>query len=488
LRFVSALSPDFVLLENVPDMVFWEGGQMLRRICGALEHRGYQVRAEVLDCWRYGVPQHRKRLFVLASKREVGAAVEESRQPTLRAAIGDLPPVGPAHRTYRVPYTRKAKTKLQVRLRNKRAKRVTDHITRDVRPDDTEAFKLLREGRRYSELPESLRRYRSDIFDDKYHILSWSELSRSITAHIAKDGYWYIHPGGHRMLSIREAARLQTFPDRFRFAGYPSDRLRQIGNAVPVEVARRLGRSMVTAMRSRTTDEGLPFRAAEFRRRLMAWHGRQKGSNYPWRRSRDPWLVLCAEMLLRRTRADAVEAIWPEFWRRFRTPMAIVRDPGGFRETLYPLGLRWRVENLVVLAQELVENWKGKVPTTRQDLLGLPGVGDYVADAVRAFTLRERAVLVDSNTARVAARVFGLPTAWSSLRNLNLRASVARLGGVRPPTPEVNLALIDLGRTVCVPGRPRCVECPVRDLCLYGRSVPGADDPRFLKSAVDVRG
>src|SRR6202012_665187 len=82
---------------------------------------------------------------------------------------------------------------------------------------------------------------RTDIFTDKYKRLAWDQVSRSITAHIAKDGYWYIHPDQARTLSIREAARVQTFPDHFRFAGQPSHRLRQIGNAVPPLLAEAIG-------------------------------------------------------------------------------------------------------------------------------------------------------------------------------------------------------------------------------------------------------
>ena len=119
---------------------------------------------------------------------------------------------------------------------------IHDHITRDVRPDDAEAFALLGEGQTYADLPERLQRYRSDIFTDKYKRLAWDEVSRSITAHIAKDGYWYIHPEQHRTLSIREAARVQTFPDWFRFAGQPTHRLSQIGNAVPPLLGEALGR------------------------------------------------------------------------------------------------------------------------------------------------------------------------------------------------------------------------------------------------------
>ena len=100
---------------------------------------------------------------------------------------------------------------------------------------------MMKEGQTYRDLPARLRRYRADIFDDKYFRLSWSGRSRSITAHLAKDGYWYIHPEQNRTLSVREAARIQTFPDRFRFAGSMTSRFTQIGNAVPPMLARAVG-------------------------------------------------------------------------------------------------------------------------------------------------------------------------------------------------------------------------------------------------------
>ena len=124
------------------------------------------------------------------------------------------------------------------------ADRVYDHITRPVREDDERAFELMDPKTRYSDLPADMRRYRDDIFDDKYKRLDENDLSRTITAHIAKDGYWYIHPRQNRTLTVREAARLQTFPDRFRFAGPPSAAFRQIGNAVPPLVGERLGRAL----------------------------------------------------------------------------------------------------------------------------------------------------------------------------------------------------------------------------------------------------
>ena len=125
---------------------------------------------------------------------------------------------------------------------------IQEHICRDVRPDDMQAFRILGEGQTYIDLPTHLQRYRDDVFTDKYKRLSWDELCRSITAHISKDGYWYIHPDQHRTLSIREAARVQSFPDDFRFAGTQTHRYRQIGNAVPVLLAEAIGCAVLEAL------------------------------------------------------------------------------------------------------------------------------------------------------------------------------------------------------------------------------------------------
>src|SRR6202012_1037750 len=95
--------------------------------------------------------------------------------------------------------------RMRVGMEGVLSSRVYDQITRPVREDDKAAFERMDTNTLYSELPESLRRYRSDIFDDKYKRLDENGLSRTITAHIAKDGSWYIHPRDPRTLTVREA-------------------------------------------------------------------------------------------------------------------------------------------------------------------------------------------------------------------------------------------------------------------------------------------
>lgn len=231
------LKPRAILMENVPDMGLGDDFAVIRYMVDELEANGYATQVKLADAWRYGVPQHRKRLLLLA--RNDGAGFrwpgELEGITTLKQAIGDLPSLEGGTGNRNLCYRKRNKpSAFLTRMRDGAPDGIVhDHMTRGVRSDDLEIFQLMTSKTLYSDLPKNLRRYSAETFTDKYKRLDWNELSRSITAHIAKDGYWYIHPSEHRTLTVREAARVQTFPDRFRFAGTRSDAFRQIGNAVP---------------------------------------------------------------------------------------------------------------------------------------------------------------------------------------------------------------------------------------------------------------
>ena len=328
---------------------------------------------------------------------------------------------------------------------------------------------MMAEGQTYRDLPERLRRYRADIFDDKYLRLSWSGRSRSITAHLAKDGYWYIHPEQDRTLSVREAARIQTFPDHFRFAGSMISRFTQIGNAVPPMLARAVGESVHDALDGHAEESVRQLNPARFRSALIRWHHRNVRA-YPWRRQSDPWLILMAESCLHRTRADQVASVFDRLAKLAPTAADLLRNRSRFRMASKSLGLSWRVESLIETAQALVDRHGGIPPNDWSPLRALPGVGDYVAAAVMCFAYGKHTVLLDTNTLRIARRLVG----DSNLASWEARVELYRRSGRTGPDAAWNYALLDLGGTVCTARHQECAVCPVSRMCEAGQRKTGA--------------
>ena len=471
---VDRLNPKAMLFENVPNFAQAQGGTLLIALVDELERRGYKVQVQVLEAWRYRVPQHRSRLFVIGIAG--GGSFEWpkpiGRRPTVGQAIGDLPVVQADVRDevqlYEGSPTSVLARLLRKGLRGSEALLIRDHVTRSVRPDDAEIYRSLEPGSTYMDVPEHLRRYRSDIFSDKYLRLSFEDLSRTITAHIAKDGYWYIHPREDRTLSIREAARIQTFPDKFRFAGHPSSRYQQIGNAVPPLLASAIASSVKSALEDRDADAGTddrhPTRVASFRDDLARWFRHSK-REFPWRRqSLNPWQILLLEMCLHRTKADQVARVANELLILGETPDSFIDNSKKLAPVLATLGLHWRSANLVSAAEFVRDRLGGEVPDNWQELTAIPGVGDYIASAVLCFAFGRSIVLMDTNTMRIGRRLLGS----SEQPNWQLRLALHELAGHKGADVQWNQALLDLGALVCTARAPKCEVCPVRACCAMG--------------------
>ena len=473
---MDQVKPRAVLFENVPDFTSAQGGALLIALTDELKARDYDPHVRVLNAWDHGVPQHRSRLFVVGVP--VGTTFKwpsgNGDLPTLWQAIGDLPTVEASVRDEVQMYHGKPESGLAQKLREEltdgESQLIRDHITRAVRVDDAEIYRFLGEGDKYIDVPESLRRYRSDIFRDKYFRLSCGELSRTITAHIAKDGYWYIHPRQDRTLSIREAARIQTFPDRFRFAGHPSNRYRQIGNAVPPMLASTIGSSVYEALESESSGEeksvGNGIFSENFRDDLLAWF-RLNRREFTWRDVElNPWQILMLEMCLHRTRAEQVERVAERLISYGETPTSFLANLELLKPDLETLGLRWRIDNLIAAATHIRDELFDRVPDGWQELMTIPGVGDYIASAVLCFAFGRASVLMDTNTKRIARRVIG---EGSKHPDWELRLQLHELSGHRGTDMQWNQALLDLGAMVCRARKPACGQCPVQKHCSVGR-------------------
>jgi A/G-specific adenine glycosylase len=206
-----------------------------------------------------------------------------------------------------------------------------------------------------------------------------------------------------------------------------------------------------------------------FKERIAAWF-KENRRDFAWRHTTDAYRLLIAEIMLRRTRAAQVGPVYEAFIERFPSPAALQTAPeAAVLETVRPLGLTWRVPAFKLVADRLVSQYGGTVPQGRDDLMSLPGVGNYVADAVRCFAYGASVAVIDTNTVRVAARYLGFPAGPDSRRKRSVIDSVGKLLDRENPARS-NMALLDFAATICRANAPQCTICPVRKRCSWFRS------------------
>lgn len=253
LIFVSDFRPSVAVMENVPGMLSHNRNNVAESVKASLEGCGYSVSLALVNAADYGVPQVRERLFFVGVRKDIGVefVFPPAKTPdgdrlhpevTVWDAIGDLPPIPNGSREWRRPYPRARKrTSYAERMRELAdPETIFDHVCRTQNEQDLEAFRLMKQGGWYRDLPDRLKRYRDDIFEDKYKKLYRQRPAWCVTAHLSRDCYTHIHPTQARTISIREAARLQSFPDCFYFAGNMGDKFNLIGNAVAPIVAEHI--------------------------------------------------------------------------------------------------------------------------------------------------------------------------------------------------------------------------------------------------------
>jgi DNA (cytosine-5)-methyltransferase 1 len=476
LEIVTIAEPRAVLMENVPDMALDKDMFILRTMVHELESIGYAVEERVVDTSQYGIPQFRHRLILVALRDKTAFRwpAPLTDQVTVWNAIGDLPSVEGGWRPEAgadgwAPYegpNNPFQRRMRKGMDGEFANRVQDQITRPVREDDKIAFQHMDSKTLYSDLPEELRRYRADIFDDKYKRLDENGLSRTITAHIAKDGYWYIHPRDNRTLTIREAARLQTFPDRYRFAGPPSAAFRQIGNAVPPFLGEQLGKAIRASL-----DEPLPVGtiSIETGNTLGQWFRAQPDLALPWLRASTRWQVISGELLLERVGGQQIQLIWPLI-QRWEKPGDTVAGSAELAEIARWVGRGRRARRLLEMAERLADrpDELDSDKTIHTALRGADAIADLAILAVPSEEDdddSEEPVLSARGVLRVAARFTGESTLERRNRMSDGRLAVARMIGYGEMAHDAHLGLIELAASLCRPEMRVCDVCPLAETC-----------------------
>ena len=178
---------------------------------------------------------------------------------------------------------------------------------------------------------------------------------------------------------------------------------------------------------------------------------------------------MMAEMMLRRTQARQVVKTYENFIAKYPDACALAMAPAEeVAHSLFSLGLAWRVPAFQQIARALVAQYEGMVPSSYEALVALPGIGDYVASAVCCFAFNQAIIIVDTNTVRVAGRLFGVPTHAESRRRKPIRALLQALLDTENPK-SYNYAMLDLAALLCTPANPNCSVCPLLSYCVTGQ-------------------
>ncbi|SDJ52660.1 DNA (cytosine-5)-methyltransferase 1 [Halovenus aranensis] len=243
IRWVNELQPKAALFENVRGMEKTADGKFLEAVQKSFENIGYEAVPNVVTASDFGVPQYRRRLIVLAFKDDPpshsidGYELNPVETPGVINGIGDLPEVGPGEEA--VEYDQEPQTVLQSDLRGS-TQELTHHQAANHSDELVEMISHVSDGGNKSEIPEELQP--SSGYHNSYSRLDSQEPAVAITSNMSKpSSARCVHPFQNRGLTPREGARLQTFPDSYRFVGGLVSVRKQIGNAVPPYLGESLG-------------------------------------------------------------------------------------------------------------------------------------------------------------------------------------------------------------------------------------------------------
>lgn len=273
LRIVTGLMPRFVVMENVTGITSVADGRAVQEIYDSLQKIGYHVEHRILKAEQYGVPQERRRIFFIGSLecRKIAwpdpICWPESLFPatpctTVWEAIGDLPPLAILEGEDESKYIAKPFSDYQ-RMMRKGSRRLFNHVAPYLAPINLERLTHIPQGGSWRDIPQNLlpagmKKARRCDHTRRYGRLSFEGLASTILTKC--DLHWgaFIHPNQERSLTVREAARLQSFPDRMRFTGPRGEQFRQVGNAVPPLLAKAVASCIMSMLTGRAEAVEVP--------------------------------------------------------------------------------------------------------------------------------------------------------------------------------------------------------------------------------------
>lgn len=257
-KILEKYQPKMFVFENVPGILSASNGAFLNKIFTAFRNAGYELEIppkKVLNSKHFNVLQDRKRVIIIGWKKEMNLTYPdfpetENNYEVLKDLFYDLKKLNQGEGTMNaVNYSKPATKYLKESGIRGDYNFITQHLVRPNNENDLEIYRIAvdewNKGKRlrYPDLPERLIRHKNTkSFTNRFQVVNGHGLSHTVVAHIAMDGHYYIHPdkNQNRSISVREAARIQSFPDDYFFEGSRTAVLKQIGNAVPVLMAEKI--------------------------------------------------------------------------------------------------------------------------------------------------------------------------------------------------------------------------------------------------------
>lgn len=252
-RILSILEPQAFVFENVVGILSMDKGRLFKQVKREFEDIGYTLKYQVLDAVDYGVPQHRERVILVGFKGEnnfeyPAATHGEGLKPyvTLKDAIGDLPVLNSGESSD--SYAGKADNDF-LRFVRSESTLLTEHSAPKNGAHLIKIMQALKDGQSKDDLPEDIRP--KSGYGNTYAKLWWDKPSTTITRNFAcPSSSRCIHPRDSRAMTIREGARLQSFPDDYKFFGSDGMKRLEIGNAVPPLLSVAIAKQILKAMDS----------------------------------------------------------------------------------------------------------------------------------------------------------------------------------------------------------------------------------------------
>jgi len=234
IEIVKLIRPTYLVIENVPNIRTMSNGQICASIISDLENLGYLVKVSTVNASEYGVPQNRKRAFFIAKLRSEPISFPAPKphftKLTTSDAISDLPAVDEYFEDSPIPYEAPPQTRYQREMR-KGSKLIHNHWSVSHTEKTRSIISLVPDGGNYKDLPKSLQNTRNVN-------IAWTRMSSSSPSFTIDAGHnHHFHYSANRVPTVRESARIQSFPDKFRFLGSKTSQFRQVGNAVPPKLS-----------------------------------------------------------------------------------------------------------------------------------------------------------------------------------------------------------------------------------------------------------